>query len=195
MPRTARTDTLSQIQRLIVEGATRHPERRLTRPETVKPSTYRSAVQALRRRGLLAEGPETKGTNRPAGSVLTLDAVALLGLKVLAPIEEAAATERVAARVPRPGTKQALVVTMLMRTDGANIAELIAATGWLPHTTRAALTVLRKRGFAIETVREAGAGTLYRLGDAPVINRDGGSAATLATAAPNTANAIAELAR
>ena len=195
MPRTARTDTLSQIQRLIVEGAAQHPERRLTRPEAVKASTYRSAVQVLRRRGLIAEGPETKGTNRPAGSVLTLDAVSLLGLKVFPPVGEAAATERVAARVPKAGTKQALVVAMLMRTDGANIAELIAATGWLPHTTRAALSGLRKRGFAIETVREAGAGTIYRLGNAPVIDRDGRGAATLATAAPYTANAIVELAR
>lgn len=195
MPRTARTNTLSQIQRLIVEGAAQHPERRLTRPETVKPSTYRSALQALRRRRLIAEGPAIEGADRPTGSVLTLDAVALLGLKVLAPIDEAAATELASARVPRPGTKQALVVTMLMRTDGANIAELIAATGWLAHTTRAALSGLRKRGFEIETVREAGVGTRYRLGDAHVIDRDGGSAATLATAAPYTANAIVELAR
>ena len=33
--------------------------------------------------------------------------------------------------------------------DGATLAELVAATGWLPHTTRAALTGLRKRGYAV----------------------------------------------
>jgi Protein of unknown function (DUF3489) len=29
------------------------------------------------------------------------------------------------------------------------LAELIANTGWLPHTARAALTGLRKRGYAV----------------------------------------------
>ena len=41
----------------------------------------------------------------------------------------------------------------------------MAATGWLPHTTRAALTGLRKRGYAIE--RSAGeGGSVYRIATA-----------------------------
>jgi hypothetical protein len=48
---------------------------------------------------------------------------------------------------PRGGTKLALVVGLLQQDRGASIDELIVATGWLPHTTRAALTGLRKRGF------------------------------------------------
>ena len=42
---------------------------------------------------------------------------------------------------------------MLSRKNGVTIDELIAATGWLPHTTRAALTGLRKRGHTIERRR------------------------------------------
>jgi len=64
---------------------------------------------------------------------------------------------------PRAGSKQALVIGMLSKQDGATIDQLIAATGWLPHTTRAALTGLRKRGFEIaRTPRESG-GSLYRI--------------------------------
>jgi len=38
----------------------------------------------------------------------------------------------------------------LLRQDGGvSLAALAEATGWLPHTTRAALTVLRKKGHAI----------------------------------------------
>ena len=48
---------------------------------------------------------------------------------------------------PRNGTKVAEVIALLQRGDGATLAELVAATGWLPHTTRAALTGLRKRGY------------------------------------------------
>jgi Protein of unknown function (DUF3489) len=50
---------------------------------------------------------------------------------------------------PRGGSKRAQVIELLERDHGATIAELIAATGWLAHTTRAALTGLRKRGYAV----------------------------------------------
>jgi hypothetical protein len=50
---------------------------------------------------------------------------------------------------PRGGSKLARVIGLLERDHGATIAELIAATGWLAHTTRAALTGLRKRGYAV----------------------------------------------
>jgi Protein of unknown function (DUF3489) len=41
------------------------------------------------------------------------------------------------------------VIGLLQRDSGATLNEIIAATGWLPHTSRAALTGLRKRGYAI----------------------------------------------
>ena len=44
------------------------------------------------------------------------------------------------------GTKQALLVGMLGRAEGATIAEIVAATGWQPHTVRGAFAgALRKR--------------------------------------------------
>lgn len=51
---------------------------------------------------------------------------------------------------PAPrATKAAAVLAMLQRPEGATLDELVAATGWLPHTTRAALTGLRKKGHTI----------------------------------------------
>ena len=38
----------------------------------------------------------------------------------------------------------------MQRKSGASLAVMIEATGWLPHTTRAALTRLRQKGYAIE---------------------------------------------
>jgi hypothetical protein len=55
--------------------------------------------------------------------------------------------------VPRQGSKLAQVIALLGRKQGVGIEELTSATGWLPHTTRAALTGLRKRGYAIERSR------------------------------------------
>lgn len=42
------------------------------------------------------------------------------------------------------------VLALLARPDGATLDELVAATGWLPHSARAALTGLKKKGHAIE---------------------------------------------
>ena len=62
---------------------------------------------------------------------------------------EGAAKESHILRSPRQGTKQALVLGLLGREQGATLDELVAATGWLPHTTRAALTDLRRRGYSL----------------------------------------------
>ena len=57
-------------------------------------------------------------------------------------------TEPAAPQPPRQ-TKAALVIGLLEGEGGATLPDLIAATGWLPHTTRAALTGLRKKGHTI----------------------------------------------
>jgi hypothetical protein len=49
-----------------------------------------------------------------------------------------------------PASKSATVLAHLQREQGATLAELVAVTGWQPHTTRAMLTGLRKKGHAIE---------------------------------------------
>ena len=64
---------------------------------------------------------------------------------------------------PRSGSKLARVIALLERDRGATLAELIAATGWLAHTTRAALTGLRKRGYAVAIDRSDDTrGSVYR---------------------------------
>jgi hypothetical protein len=75
---------------------------------------------------------------------------------------------------PRGGSKLARVIALLERDHGATIEELIAATGWLAHTTRAALTGLRKRGYAVAINRlDDGRGSFYRIlaGETGIIER------------------------
>ena len=62
----------------------------------------------------------------------------------------------VARRLPRPGSKLDRVLGLLRAETGATLAELIAATGWLPHSARAVLTSLRKRGYHDPRTRRAG---------------------------------------
>ncbi|WP_294390543.1 DUF3489 domain-containing protein [uncultured Sphingomonas sp.] len=53
------------------------------------------------------------------------------------------------APAPARVIKSALVLELLQREGGASMAELTSATGWLPHTMRAALTGLRKKGHEV----------------------------------------------
>ena len=63
---------------------------------------------------------------------------------------------------PERQTKSDAVIALLQRSEGATLAELIEATGWLAHTTRAALTGLRKKGHVIEKSKRDDA-TCYRI--------------------------------
>ena len=48
-------------------------------------------------------------------------------------------------------TKRDQLAGMLLRDEGATINDMTAATGWLPHTVRAAITGLKKLGYAIDS--------------------------------------------
>jgi len=71
--------------------------------------------------------------------------------------------EHAETRPPRAGSKLARVIDLLRRSEGATILHLMEATGWLPHTTRAALTGLRKRGYAVVRERVDGGDSIYRI--------------------------------
>lgn len=69
-----------------------------------------------------------------------------------------------AARAPRTGSKLRSVLDMLSAEARATIGELMAATGWLEHSTRAALTGLRRRGYTLSlTRRERDGASVYRI--------------------------------
>ena len=49
----------------------------------------------------------------------------------------------------KPRTKKAQLIRMLSRKTGADVSTISEMLGWLPHTTRAALSDLRKSGFEL----------------------------------------------
>ena len=73
---------------------------------------------------------------------------------------------------PRDGSKLALMIDLLRRADGASIVDLTQATGWLAHTTRAAITGLRKRGYAVTRERIGAGEFVYRISGAPAGSGD-----------------------
>ena len=73
---------------------------------------------------------------------------------------------------PRDGSKLALLIDLLRRADGATIVDLTQTTGWLAHTTRAAITGLRKRGYAVTRERMGAGESVYRISGAPAGSGD-----------------------
>jgi hypothetical protein len=118
----------------------------------------RKAITALLRNGLVEEGGVTNPTDacRQDGSThigvcITDLGRQAIGVEIRQAVPSGAsgnAVEQVEPAV-RP-IKAHQVLALLRRQGGATLDELTTATGWLPHTTRAALTGLRKKGHAIE---------------------------------------------
>ena len=68
-------------------------------------------------------------------------------------------------RQPRTGTKQELLIGMLRRPEGATIAEVVQATGWLPHTVRGAIAgaLKKKLGLDVTSEKLESRGSVYRI--------------------------------
>jgi len=60
-------------------------------------------------------------------------------------------------------TKAALLREMLEGEDGARLDALCIASGWQPHTVRAALSGLRKAGHVIDRTRDDAGKSIYRV--------------------------------
>lgn len=75
---------------------------------------------------------------------------------------EASSTTHNHAVRTRSAPKRQQLLALLTRRQGATIAELTAAMGLLPHSARAALTSLRKKGHPVVKSTRDGA-TCYSL--------------------------------
>ncbi len=76
---------------------------------------------------------------------------------------------RKAAAQPKPRTrdnsKQAQVIAMLKRPQGATIAQICEATGWQSHTVRGTFAgaLKKKLGLEITSSKEAGGERVYQI--------------------------------
>lgn len=59
-------------------------------------------------------------------------------------------------------SKRDQLIALLKAEGGTTLDAMIVATGWLPHTTRAALTGLKKAGHVIEREKTDGV-SRYRI--------------------------------
>lgn len=68
----------------------------------------------------------------------------------------AAAPPAPVTKLEKAASKASLVLDMLRRPEGATLDQMVAATCWLPHTTRAVLTSFKKRGHTVASEKADG---------------------------------------
>ena len=76
-----------------------------------------------------------------------------------------AALEGVAAMPVKRETKLSVLIALLERPEGANLEDMIAATGWQKHTIRSALShaLAKKRGYQIVSEKTENAARIYKI--------------------------------
>ena len=80
-------------------------------------------------------------------------------------------------------TKKAQLIRMLQSKTGSDIVTISKKLGWQTHTTRAALTGLRKAGFEIAATKsDDGKPTRYRITAEPENERERSNSAEIAHA-------------
>jgi hypothetical protein len=65
----------------------------------------------------------------------------------------------------RAGTKQAQIIALIQRPEGASISEIVEATGWLPHSVRGLISggLKKKLGVPVMSEKEETRGSVYRI--------------------------------
>ncbi len=179
--------SLTDTQLVLLSSARQHKDHLIALPPTLKGGAAKKVVNKLLSLALAKEIPvegdqpawRTDENERPIGLKITRAGLTALGIEPGTDDEPDAPDARpkkrsrkaAAKRAPRAGpgeaprarSKQALVISLLNRAKGATLNHLVNATGWLPHTTRAALTGLRRRGHELAKTKNAAGQTVYRI--------------------------------
>lgn len=160
---------LSDTQLVILSKASQRDDRRIVQPSHLRGAVFSQLIVRLAAGGLIT-GRILPGDASGHDYIVSDAGLLALGIEPapadnsvpLAPskiidepvttspaINATASSQIGELKLPRIGSKLSLVIGLLVRPAGASITELMAQTGWLAHTTRAALTGLRKQGIAI----------------------------------------------
>jgi hypothetical protein len=113
--------------------------------------------------------PLWRETGDGHGTTLVVTDAGLLAIgivKTVAAIRaRAAETPMPKPPIPRAGTKQAMLISLLQRAEGASMDQIVTATGWRAHSARGLISgVLKKKlGLAVTSAREDERGQVYRI--------------------------------
>ena len=174
------TTKLTPTQEAILKAAAERPDGNIEPlPDNVTPGVRQRVIDGMLSRALVMRFPggihrissygyqcigmEPPSTQKPSPKKRSKGA----GATKDAPQPATGATTALDAALAktRPGTKQATLLALLSRPEGASIDELAEATGWQRHTVRGTMShTLKKRlGLTITSEKAPDGVRLYRI--------------------------------
>lgn len=173
---------LTDTQTIILSAGAQRPDNiALPLPKGLAGAAAKMAVTKMIEHGWLQEVDANLRRNEPLwretgdghGTTLVVTDAGLLAIgiepvvvkTVVAIRKHAAETPTAKPPTQRAGTKQAQIIAMLQRPEGATIAEIVAATAWQAHSARGVISgVLKKKlGLVVGSAKEDGRGSVYRI--------------------------------
>ncbi|HBO3862339.1 DUF3489 domain-containing protein [Pseudomonas aeruginosa] len=167
------TTQLTPAQHAILAKAINTSEGKLDWfPDNIKGGARKKVLDGMFNRALItpdgdgwcvaAEGYDALGMKRPEITLPATEADAELEADVAA--AEASWAKQTKPR-SRENSKQAEVIRMLQRPEGATIGQICEATGWQAHTVRGTFAgaFKKKLGLTITSDKEQGGERVYRI--------------------------------
>ena len=175
---------LTETQSLILSAAAQRARNlALPLPKSLVGAAARMSVGKMIQHGWLEEteantrrgDPLWRATGDGRGNTLIASDAGLLAIGIEPVVVQTMAVLRERERVvpvpephlrtPRAGTKQAMLIEMLQRPEGATLDEITTATGWQTHTVRGAMSgaLGKKLGLVITSEKEDVRGRVYRI--------------------------------
>ncbi|SEN64922.1 Protein of unknown function [Loktanella fryxellensis] len=178
---------MTETQSIILTAGAQRPENiALPLPKGLAGAAAKMAVTKMIEHGWLQEvdanlrrgEPLWRETGDGHGTTLIVTDAGLLAIGIEpVVVKSVVAIRKHAAKTPAPmeataaqpkqraGTKQGMLIEMLRRPQGASIAEIVEATGWLGHSARGAISGVLKKKLALPVTAEKieGRGTVYKL--------------------------------
>ena len=178
---------LTETQTIILSaGAQRAENIALPLPKGLAGAAAKMAVTKMIEHGWLQEVDANRRRNEPLwretgdghGTTLVVADAGLLAIGIEpVVVKTVVAIRKNVAETPAPleaiapqpkqraGTKQAMLIEMLRRPEGGTMEEIMAATGWLAHTARGAMSgaLGKKLGLVVTSEKDALRGRVYKL--------------------------------
>ena len=157
---------LTITQQAVLAHAHAHTEGKIVwLPDNIKGGACKKVIEGLATRDLI--------TSMSNDWYISTAGYAAFGVARRAPIsiERLDQVIKAATRIKprtRDTSKQAQVIAMLKRPEGATIAQIVKATGWQTHTVRGTFagSIKKKLGLSISSTKAQGAERVYYITNA-----------------------------
>ncbi len=157
------SNELTETQETILRHAHEHTEGKIVWfPEHIKGGARQKVLDGLFNRALITQNGDDWFIAAEGYDAISVPRKAAINSEDLSDIVERAAAKP---SRTRDNSKQAQVIELLRRPEGATINQICEATGWKQHTVRGTFAgaFKKKLGLQITSAKESGGQRVYRI--------------------------------